>query len=210
MAKEFDLVPMLPALRKKDDPLTPQELADKSGMIIMDEPSDGPLEVYKPAVPSLIVYSNPIGPPIKVVGARFAFTDILAEKIENPIHCKPLKGDLIQLPHAEDLPKPTQASLPKRAQKKNGKPPKFVSVRDRLLMGLNKTGSERAEEIAQIAEFEARGKVYRCKMGETAYAQDENGIYINPIIRRKYQSGLGRAKRASRMSTLTRTLNAQK
>lgn len=69
---------------------------------------------------------------------------------------------------------------------------------------LNMSGvepSKRAAELRQMAEFEAAGKVKRCDMGDTAFEQDENGIYINPAIRKRYQSSWMRSRRAGQKAS---------
>ncbi len=124
---------------------------------------------------------------------------------------------------ASDLPKPTQPSaIPLEPRTYQGDPATkelnfsedaqpqahearrmaHASISGRDLALTSKPDNERADELRQMADFEKSGKVKQCRMGETAYEQDENGLYINPKIRRMYQSSFVRARRANRAKAL--------
>ena len=98
----------------------------------------------------------------------------------------------------KDLPSPTQASMPKRP----GRPPKFKP--GHTTVPARGTNDQRAEELRQIAEFEAKGKVKKCRMGETMYEIDEEGNFINPAASKWQRTVRKRAARGNVGSVLLR------
>lgn len=89
-------------------------------------------------------------------------------------------------------------------------PATTATVRSQRTVDLPKLVDRRAEELRQIADFEAAGKVYKARMGETLLEYDDEGV--SKAARAKLQAAAVRkaAARAARTQAMLESMGAKR